>query len=95
MLLRMLLRRVWIADCFAAALLGLTTGVAVDFSNPYRLAATLAAYLFFSYLFLWLLRHFGFLAVMAMGLMNNRFGGRPTRASAAVRGDRPTFPRLT
>jgi Protein kinase domain len=77
MLLRLLLRRIWIADLFAAALLGLTSGVAVDFSDPYRLAATLAAYLFFSYLFLWLLRRFGLLAVMAMGLMNSLFGAVP------------------
>jgi len=71
MLLRLLLRRIWLADLFTAALLALTSGIAVDFSNPYRLAATLSAYLFFNYVFLWLLRRFGLLAVMAMWLMNN------------------------
>ena len=76
MLLRLLLRRVCIAD-FTAVLLGLTGGAAVDFSNPYRLAATLAAYLFFNYIFLWVLRRFGLLAVMAMWLMNNLFQATP------------------
>jgi hypothetical protein len=71
MLLRLLLRRVWIADFFTAALMALVSGIGVDFSNPYRLAATLSAYLFFSYIFLWLLRRFGLLAVMVMWLMNN------------------------
>jgi hypothetical protein len=77
MLLRLSLRRVWIADFFTAALISLVGGIAVDFSNPYRLAATLAAYVFFNYVFLWLLRRFGLLAVMAMWLMNNLIGAVP------------------
>ncbi len=77
MLLRLLLRRVWIADFFTAALVSLTSGIALDFSNPYRLAATMAVYLLFNYIFLWLLRRFGLLAVMAMWLMNNLLMATP------------------
>jgi len=59
-LLRLLLRRVWIADLLAAAVLGLS-GTALDFSNPYRFAVTWAAYMLYNYVFLWLLRRFGLL----------------------------------
>ena len=69
-LLRLLLRRVWIAEPLAAALLALV-GVALDFSNPYRFTATWAAYLLFFYAFLWVLRRFGLLAVVTMCLLNN------------------------
>jgi hypothetical protein len=73
MLLRLLLRRLWIADVLTAVLMSLASGIAVDFSSLYGFAATLAAYLFFNYVSLWLLRRFGLLAVMAMWLMNNLF----------------------
>jgi hypothetical protein len=69
MLLRLLLRRVWIADLLTAALLGLG-GAALDFTNPYRLAATAAAYLLYNYAFLWVLRRFGLLAVTTMWLID-------------------------
>ena len=65
-----------IADLVAALLLSLS-GIAVDTSNPYRLAATSAAYVLFSYAFFWLLRRFGFLAVVSMWLMNNLVVRRP------------------
>jgi hypothetical protein len=64
------LRRASIADPLTAALLALV-GLALDFSNPYRFAATWAAYLLFFYAFLWVLRRFGLLAVVAMCLLNN------------------------
>jgi hypothetical protein len=76
MLLRLLLRRVWIADLLTAAVLGLA-GVALDFSNPYRFAVTWAAYMLLFYVFLWLLGRFGLLAVMAMFLVNNLIGTIP------------------
>ncbi len=76
MLARLLLRKVWIADLVAALLLSLS-GIAVDTSNPYRLAATSAAYVLFSYAFFWLLRRFGFLAVVSMWLMNNLVAAGP------------------
>ena len=69
-LLRLLVRRVEIADPLSAALLALA-GIALDFSNPYRFAVTWVAYLLFFYAFLWVLRRFGLLAVMTMCLMNN------------------------
>jgi hypothetical protein len=73
MLLRLLLRRVWIADLLTSVLLSLGGG-ALDFSNPSHFAATAAAYVLSNYAFLWLLRRFGFLAVMAMALMTNLAG---------------------
>jgi len=69
-LLRLLLRRVWIADVLTAVLVSLS-GIAVDFTNPYRFAATVGAYLLYGYAFLWLLRRFGLLALMTMWLINN------------------------
>ncbi|HXA66555.1 MAG TPA: serine/threonine-protein kinase [Bryobacteraceae bacterium] len=69
-LLRLLLRRVEIADPLTAALLALSA-MALDFSNPYRFVATWAACILFFYAFLWVLRRFGLLAVMTMCLMNN------------------------
>jgi hypothetical protein len=73
---RLLVRRVGIADPLTAALLALA-GVAVDFSNPYRFAATWAAQLLFFYVFLWVLRRFGLLPMMVMCLMNNLVGATP------------------
>jgi hypothetical protein len=75
-LLRLLLRRVWIADLLAAAVLGLN-GIALDFSNPYGFAATWAAYMLFYFVFLWLLRRFGFLAVVAFWLISNLSSSTP------------------
>jgi hypothetical protein len=87
MLLRLLLRKVWIADLVTAALMSLD-GIALDFSNPYRFAATAAAYLFFSYTFLWLLRRFGLLAVMAMWLMNGMLQAAPPASLTSWYGGR-------
>jgi hypothetical protein len=65
-----LLRRVWIADLLAAAVVGLGGG-ALDFNNPHRFAATWAAYMLFYGVILWLLRRFGLLAFMAFWLFSN------------------------
>ena len=88
MLLRLLLRRLWIADLVAAALLALN-GIAVDFSNPYRFAATAAAYILFACAFLWVLRRFGLLAIMAMWLMNNLTAVIPFVSLTSWYGGRP------
>jgi hypothetical protein len=83
MLLRLLLRRVWIADFVTAVLFSLFAGVAIDFSNPYRLAATLAVYLCMNYGRLWVLRRFGLLAVMAWWLMNSLHSATPKTTLAS------------
>ncbi|HYL78735.1 MAG TPA: serine/threonine-protein kinase [Bryobacteraceae bacterium] len=68
-LLRLLLRRVWIADVVGSILFGFSANV--DFSNPYRLAASGAINTVVVYLWLWLLRRFGLVAVLAVGLAVN------------------------
>lgn len=66
-LLRLLLRRVWIADVVGSLLFGLPTG-GVDFSNPYRLAASAAVTTLVVYSWLWLLRRFGLVAMLSVFL---------------------------
>jgi hypothetical protein len=61
-----LLRKVWIADLLTAVVLGYTNIVLVDHSDPYRLAATWAANLLFFYASIWLFRHLGYTAVVAL-----------------------------
>lgn len=83
MLLRLLLRRVGIADFVTTVLFSLAAGGGIDFSNPYRFAATCPVNLFFSYIFLWLLRRFGLLGIMAMWLMNNLENATPATTFAS------------
>ena len=59
-----MLRRVWIADLIAVVMVA-SEGLFLDFTNPYRFAVTAVAYLLWSFGLLWLLRRFGFLAVLA------------------------------
>jgi serine/threonine-protein kinase len=66
-LLRMLLRRVWIADMVGSFLLGLTSG-GVSLSSPLRFTITALAIALGSYLILLLLRRFGLLAILAAWL---------------------------
>jgi len=66
-LLRLVLRRVWIADVVGSLLFGFVTG-GVDFSNPYRFAATAAATTLLAYAWLSLLRRFGLVAMLAVWL---------------------------
>jgi serine/threonine-protein kinase len=68
-LLRLLLRRVWIAD-FVAVLLFLPGSIALDFGNPYRFAATAALYVLWYAAVLWTLRRFGLVAVVAWWVAN-------------------------
>jgi hypothetical protein len=74
-LLRLLLRRVWIADVVGSLLLGIAIGV--DFSTPYRFAATAAVTSLLVYVFLWLLRRFGLLALLAAWVANGIFNAAP------------------
>ncbi|HTA69807.1 MAG TPA: serine/threonine-protein kinase, partial [Bryobacteraceae bacterium] len=57
-LLRLLLRRIWIAD-FVAVLLMAPLGIAVDLSDPYRFATTVVLYVLWLLGILWTLRRFG------------------------------------
>ena len=66
-LLRMLLRRVWIADIVGSFLFGLTSGGA-SVSSPLRFTITAVAIALWSYLILLLLRRFGLLAMLAAWL---------------------------
>jgi drug/metabolite transporter superfamily protein YnfA len=66
-LLRMLLRRVWIADMVGSFLFGLTSGGA-SVSSPLRFTITAVAIALGSYLILLLLRRFGLLAMLAAWL---------------------------
>ncbi len=68
-LLRLLLRRIWIAEVVGSLLLGITAG-ATDFSTPVRFAATLAVNTLTVYVILWLVRRFGLLAMLAAWLAN-------------------------
>ncbi|MGC2330334.1 MAG: serine/threonine-protein kinase [Candidatus Acidiferrales bacterium] len=68
-LLRLVLRRVWIADLLAVVIISFG-GLALDFTNPYRFAVTAAAYLLLNFGLLWLLRRFGFLATLAFCFAN-------------------------
>jgi hypothetical protein len=61
--LRLLLRRVWIADLLTSVLFSFAGGDAIDFSNPYRFAATVVTNVLLFYAFLWMLRRLGDLTV--------------------------------
>jgi hypothetical protein len=56
-------RRLWIADVLACILFGLTGPV--DFSSLYYFVFTAAAIITLVYALLWLIRHFGFVAMLA------------------------------
>ena len=73
-LLRFILRRVWIAD-LAVALIFIVDGIAVDYSNPFRFAITGASYLLVGLAFIWLLRNLGYLAGLAWWLANGLYTG--------------------
>ena len=87
-LLRLMLRRVWIADLLAVVIVSVG-GLGEDFTNPYRFAVTTVAYLLWNFGLLWLLRRFGFLAVLAFwfadqiivillaGQLTSWYAGRP------------------
>jgi Protein kinase domain len=71
-LLRLVLRRIWIADFFAA-LVWAALGLAVDFTNPFRFAVTAGAYILAGFSILWVIRRFGFLSIFAFWFTNNIF----------------------
>jgi serine/threonine-protein kinase len=68
MLLRMLLKRVWLADAIASLLLAATGGV--DYSDPIRFMVTYPVVVLFVYGVLWLMKRFGLVAMMADWFMN-------------------------
>jgi hypothetical protein len=59
-------RRLWIADILACILFGLTGPV--DFSTPYSFALSGTATVLGVYVVLWLIRRFGFVAMLAAWL---------------------------
>jgi Protein kinase domain len=71
-LLRLVFRRIWIAD-FLSALVWVALGLAVDFTNAFRFAITGAAYLLAGFAILWVIRRFGFLSIFAFWFVNNIF----------------------
>ena len=75
-LLRLLLRKIWIAD-FLSALVWVALGLAVDFTNPVRFAVTGAAYVLAGFSILWVIRRFGFLSIFAFWFANNIFVPAP------------------
>ncbi len=68
-LARLLLRVVWIADLIVAILM-VSSGISVDYSDPLHFVVAAAGYIFFMYCLLFVLRRCGFLAVMAFFLTN-------------------------
>jgi len=71
-LLRLLLRIIWIAD-FLSALVCVALGLTVDFTNPVRFAVTGAAFVLAGFSILWVIRRFGFLSIFAFWFANNIF----------------------
>ncbi|MFZ1205769.1 MAG: serine/threonine-protein kinase [Candidatus Acidiferrales bacterium] len=71
-LLRLVFRRIWIADSLSA-LVWVALGLAVDFTNPVRFAVTGAAYVLAGFSILWVIRRFGFLSIFAFWFVNNIF----------------------
>jgi len=69
-LLRLVLRRVWVADSLSA-LVWVALGLSVDFTNPFRFAVTGAAYVLAGFSILWVIRRFGFLSIFAFWFVNN------------------------
>ena len=63
-LLRLLVRRVWIADLLACVIIGL--GLVVDYRNPFYFAVTAVVPALANYAGLWVLRCFGLLAWLAI-----------------------------
>jgi serine/threonine-protein kinase len=57
-------RRVWIADILASLLFALTPGTPVDFSTPLTFAMTYTYVSFMTYAIIWLIRRFGFVAML-------------------------------
>jgi hypothetical protein len=69
-LLRLLLRREWIADLLTVVLSSYQVALNPERLDPYRFAVVWAASLLYFYAGLWLLRRFGLVALMAMFLAN-------------------------
>ena len=67
-MLRLFLRKVWIADWITAIVFGVVSNGLENFAVPYRYAATLAILILYIYGFLWVFRRFGFVAMLAMWL---------------------------
>ncbi len=84
--LRLLLRRLWIADIVGAILLSVVA-LGTFGRSPWQVALTMLVFAVNNYLLLWLLRRFGFLAMIAWGavaiplrdapiLLGTWYGGR-------------------
>jgi hypothetical protein len=82
-LLRLLLRRVWIADCVAALAFTASFAVGLDFSNPYRFALTAILSLLLFLALVWMLRRLGFVSVLAFGFANLVWNAMPQGTSAS------------
>jgi hypothetical protein len=79
-LLRLLLKRIWIADALASILIASSGGV--DYSDPYRLAVTGPTVVLAVYSVLWLMRRFGLVAMMADWWLNALLSIVPTSFAA-------------
>jgi len=86
-LLRLVLRKIWIADFFSA-LVWVALGLTVDFTNPVRFVVTGAAYVLAGFSILWAIRRFGFLSTFAFWFVNNIFVPTPPPQLNAWYGER-------
>ncbi len=75
-LARLVIRVIWIADLVVAIIM-VFWGIAVDYSDALHFAVTAGSYLVFTYGLLFVLRRYGFLAVMAFWLTNDLTNAAP------------------
>jgi len=70
-ILRLVLRKVWIADWVTAIIFGIASNGLDNVGVPYRYVATLAITILSIYWFLWVFRRFGFVAMLGMWFTNS------------------------
>jgi hypothetical protein len=74
-LLRLLVRVVWLADLLVVAIFWVSAASALDYSDPLHFIVTFGGYLLFGLSSLFVMRRFGLLALMAFFLANYIFVG--------------------